>query len=104
MRKVFAFVVVLLASSIAYADAITFNWSRVANATSYKLYQSSDLGVTWVMIGTGLVPPVSFIVPADKLLLFRVSAVNSLGETINMSSGSWYNGLFDIAPKALTTQ
>lgn len=104
MKRALILLAVLLLTVPAYADAVTFNWSKVANATSYKLYQSSDLGVTWVMIGTGLVPPVSILVPADKLLLFRVSAVNSLGETINMSSGSWYNGLFDLAPKQLTTQ
>lgn len=102
--KIALLAALLFSTSLAYADAVTFNWSTVTGATSYKLYQSADLGVTWTVIVTTGTPPISLNVPADKLYLYRVSAINATGETIQTSHGTWYNGLWETAPKQLTNQ
>lgn len=105
MRKLMVTLALIFAfSSVAIADALTFGWLTVTGATSYKIYQSGDLGVTWTLIGTVPAPPATIVVPADKLYIFRVSAVNATQEVINTSRGAWYNGVWETTPRQFWNQ
>lgn len=105
MRKLLVWIVLMVGlSTPAWADALTFTWIPSAGATSYKLYQSADLGVTWTVVVTVGAPPAVVNVPTDKLYLFRVSAINTAGEAVQQSKGAWYNGLWDTAPRSMALQ
>jgi len=85
---------VMLFAGFAFAAEVNLTWDTSPGATGYKLYMSTDSGQTW----TGEMDVAKVItyaypsVPDSGLVLFRVSAYNSVGESIRYWSGAWYCG------------
>ena len=84
------------------AEAIDLEmaWNASANADSYKLYMSTDLGQSW-SVGVDVGNVLTYVYPAvpdTGMVLFRVSAYNSQGEAVSYDRGAWYNR--DFAPPA----
>ena len=80
-------------TSLNAAD-VTLQWDKSVDATSYKIYLSSDMGVTWdagADVGDVL-EHIVLGVSDSGLVLFKVSAINAHGESVNAWSGAWYNG------------
>jgi len=92
----YLFILLLIPISVRAEDVILAQWVRAEGATSYKIYQSNELiceKITWnegIDIGNEL--NYTFEVPDNALILWRISAVNEHGETINRHSGAWYYG------------
>jgi hypothetical protein len=86
-----------MASTVSAAD-LTLYWDAAPGATGYKLYASTDLGVTWsaprdagnvqTFIWTGA--------PSTGLVLFRIGAYNAQGEMIRTEAGAWYRGDWEL--------
>ena len=82
--------------STAFAADVPVKWDPVLEATGYKVYQSinpCDAIPTWIEVAnvtdvTVIIPDV----PDSGMVLFRVSAYNSNGESIRYWSGAWYRG------------
>jgi len=87
---------VLMFAVTAFAADVTLKWEASAEATGYKVYKSLDTGATWdAGIDVGNVTTYVYIgVEETGLVLFRVSAYNTSGETISTWSGAWYNKLW----------
>ena len=83
----------LKASGVLAAD-VNLSWDVAAGADTYTVYQSTDNGATWTAAASGVMTTSTTIagVPDSGLVLFRVSAVNSVAEAIKLNSGAWYNG------------
>ena len=92
--------------AVAYATPITLQWDPSPLATGYHLFKSLDQGVTWVQIAdvTGTPPPTSVLIQAEdgKLVLYRASAYNANGESIQYTRGAWFDSL--LAPPAAATR
>jgi hypothetical protein len=54
-------------------------WDQVANATGYRVYQTMDAGKTWSKVADVAAPPLLVQVPASELLIFCVTAYNTVG-------------------------
>lgn len=94
MKKLFyVLMFVLMLASFACAATVTHRWDEVAAADGYRLYMSTDMGENWTMVADEITTNEFTLegLPEDVLLLFRVSAYNSSGESIRMWSGSWYD-------------
>lgn len=94
MMRALLFAFLLLSALPAAAADVSLSWDASADAAGYKIYVSADNGATWdagTDVGnvTGHTYPG---VPEDGLILFRVGAYNSQGETIRYEAGAWYNG------------
>ena len=78
----------------AMAADVELIWESAALATGYKVYQSTDAGSTWdAGTDVGNVTTYELVgVPDSGLVLFRISAYNSYGETITSWQGGWYCG------------
>lgn len=86
--------VAVLWAGFAYAADLTLRWDASADATGYKIYQSTDSGATWDA-GTDVGNVTEYTitgVPDSGLVLFRVAAYNSQGEAVRLEAGAWYNG------------
>jgi len=94
MKKTLIAIAILAMASVVMAADINLAWNASEKATGYKIYQSVDNGATWesgLDVGNVLTYIVPFV-PDSGLVLFRVSAYNTKGETITYWSGAWYNG------------
>ena len=94
MKKLLVAVLLLGITNFAYAADVTLKWDASANATGYKIYQSTDNGSSWDS-GTDVGDVLTYTlsgVPDSGLVLFKVSAYNSQGEAVRSWSGAWYNG------------
>jgi hypothetical protein len=90
-----------LALWVGWAEAgpLTLEWGPSAGATSYTIDQSTDNGGTWAQVaaplpsvctGTPIRCAAPIVAPAAGLVLFRFSAVNSVGKTTRYSEGVWH--------------
>ena len=93
---IIALIFALISVTTAMAADVALQWEPVAEATGYKLYLSEDMGSTWdTPIDVGNVTTTVYPnVPEDKMVLFRVGAYNTNGETVRTWSGAWYNKLW----------
>lgn len=95
MKKILAIIFLLtLLYTPCLAVDLNLEWDPGEGAAGYKLYMSSDLGVTWsapVDVGNVLTYTYSGV-PDSGLILFRASSYNSSGESIRYEAGVWYNG------------
>ena len=91
-------VVLFLLVSVAHAANIHIKWDASDGATGYKLYTSTDNGQTWDSGNdVGNVTEVTdFSVPDSQLVLIRVSAYNSQGESIRYNAGVFYNSSWQV--------
>lgn len=83
-------------SSMAFAVDATLAWEPSEGSTGYRVYKSLDNGITWdTGIDVGNVTTYLYTgIEETGLVLFRVSAYNSAGDTINYWSGAWFNYLW----------
>ena len=94
MKKVLLALLILTVATPAISADVVLSWNASAPATGYKLYQSVDQGATWDA-GTDVGNVTNHLilnVPDSGLVLFRVGAYNTFGESIRTWSGAWYNG------------
>ena len=98
MKKIIGLIagILFLMAGTAFAVDATLNWDASADATGYKIFKSLDLGVTWdAGIDVGNVTTYLYTnIEETGLVIFRVSAYNDFGETINFWSGAWFNYLW----------
>jgi len=71
---------------------VDLRWDASAGVTGYKIYMSTDNGTSWsVPVDVGNTLNHTYTgVPDIGLILFRVSAYNTQGESIRFWSGAWY--------------
>lgn len=93
---IYSMIVFLLFTNIALAVDATLAWEVSEGSTGYKIYKSLDNGVTWdTGIDVGNVTNYLYTgIEETGLVLFRVSAYNTAGDTINYWSGAWFNYLW----------
>jgi len=94
MKRILLMVlVVVLLPMVAFATDVDLKWDASTGATGYKVYKSEDMGVTWgtpIDVGNLLVYKYLGVIET-KMVLFRVSAYNTTGESIRFWSGAWYD-------------
>jgi hypothetical protein len=92
--KYLAFLIFLSIAGPAPAADVILKWDSVAEAASYKIYSSVDLGAIWIEEIEVTDSETATIkgVPDSGIVLFRVSAKNAKGEAVRTYSGAWYNG------------
>lgn len=90
-----AAMIMFFATTVFAVDA-TLNWDISEGSTGYKIYKSLDSGITWdAGIDVGNVLTYLYTgIEETGLVIFRVSAYNGFGETINYWSGAWFNYLW----------
>lgn len=95
----FITMIMLLAGAVASdAASITLSWQPSTGATSYRIYQSVDRGLTWTQVlETGTTSAV-VVTPDTGLTLYRGSVLDETGESIRFEYGAWYNGDLLTAP------
>ena len=88
-----AILLILFGFSFGYAADVSLKWDASVGATGYKIYKSEDLGVTWsALVDVGNVTTYTYLnIIETKMVLFKVSAYNSLGESVRHWSGAWYD-------------
>jgi hypothetical protein len=76
------------------AADVTLRWDPAAGATGYKIYSSSDNGVTWsTPVDVANVTQKNLTSQPDNvLILYKVSAYNATSETVAHWMGAWYDG------------
>lgn len=104
MWKRLLFVYMLMATGPATADQVTLKWEPAGGATTYTIYMSADLGVTWTKAASSPLPSLVLTVDGTKLILFRVAAVNGIGESLPDYRGAWYNGAWNQQPNHLSVK
>ena len=89
-------IIFLLLSTAAWAADATLTWEVSEGSTGYTIYKSLDNGATWdAGIDVGNVTSYFYTgIEETGLVIFRVSAYNLAGETINYWSGAWFNFLW----------
>ena len=92
--KTFVFLIMMIVASIAHSADVNLSWDASAGATGYKVYMSTDQGLTWGGVqDVGNVIVYTYLaIPNTGLILFRVSAYNAQDENIRTDAGAWYNG------------
>jgi len=83
----------LVVGSLSFAADVTLTWDAVAGATGYKLYMSTDQGVSWDP-GTDVGDVTTYAVAGvveDRLVMWRASAYNASNEAIRFEAGVWYD-------------
>lgn len=102
MRLLIIALCVFLAAPAIAAD-LNLAWDASTGATGYKVQISTDQGATWGEArDTGNATTFTWTgAPDTGLTLFRVSAYNGQGETINYTKGAWHNGSWTV-PAAAT--
>jgi len=99
MKKWIVFFVVLFMFSmvgVSQAVDVDLKWDPVPEASGYRVYQSNDMGATWVYATN---PPATVTtttlrivnVPEDRMVFFRVSSVKGEAEAVRFWSGAWYD-------------
>lgn len=96
MKRLILILGMVLLPILSNAADVPMEWKASPGATGYKIYKSEDMGVTWdAGIDVGNVTTYTYLnVREDKLILFRASAYNAVGESIRSWSGAWYNHLW----------
>lgn len=92
MKKWFVLAILLLAVPCFGAD-LTLKWDAVTGATGYKVYQSTDGGTTFTLVadvGNVLQRAITGVAE-DRMVLYRVSAYNTVGEAIRYEAGAWFD-------------
>ena len=94
MKTLMAIIFSLLLVSVSYAGDVNLKWDVATGVTGYKVYMSTDAGATWLAPkDVGLVLTYIYTgVVEDRLVLFKVSAYNAVGESITHWAGAWYDG------------
>lgn len=84
---------VLLVASVTHAFDAPLAWDASPGATGYKVYASTDVGVTWSAArDAGNKTTFLWLGASDTALtLFRVSSYNAQGEAIRTEAGAWCN-------------
>jgi len=92
LRFLTALLILFFAATANAAD-VSLSWDASPGATGYRIYQSVDQGIIWSEIGdvTGTSALATGIADTG-LVLFRISAYNTQGESVRTWSGAWYNG------------
>lgn len=92
-RFLMVLVLVFGLCTVSQAADISFKWDASTGATGYKIYRSVDNGATWTMVkDVGLVTEITLTAQPDTgLVIYRVSAYNTVGESVRHWSGAWYN-------------
>jgi hypothetical protein len=107
LKRILLIIVVCL--MVAYTPVWAFDvplaWDASVGVTGYKVYASTDLGITWsASRDAGNKTTFVWLGASDTgLTLFRVSSYNAQGEAIRTEAGAWYNGswVLPIAAKGL---
>ncbi len=88
-----AILAVLVGYQAAQAADVTLRWDASAGATSYKVYQSLDNGLTWsIGVDVGNVVQTTITgVPETGLVMFLVSAIKGGVESLPVWRGAWYD-------------
>jgi hypothetical protein len=86
-------VLLMAVSNLVLAADVSLKWDAVTDVTGYKIYKSEDMGVTWTApVDAGNVTTYTYVgVVQDKMVLFKVSAYNTFGESIRHWSGAWFD-------------
>ena len=97
MKTLLTIICVLWATT-CFAGDVSLRWDEAAGADTYDIQISSDLGTTWTVVPggndiTGTTVTVQGVADTG-LMLFRVKAQNTQGETIRTDAGVWYNGVW----------
>ena len=95
MKKILGILAgLLLLTGTAMAADVELQWTSAALATGYKIYTSTDNGANWdAGLDVGNVTAYELIgVPDTGLVMWRISAYNTYGETITSWQGGWYCG------------
>ena len=96
MKKVLFALLFVLIPVFAFGASITVKWDAVTSTpavTGYRIYQSIDDGITWTLnTPVGNVLTATITVPDTGLVILRIGAVNSAGESIRYTAGAWYKG------------
>ena len=90
---VFCVVAVFFMVASVQAVDVKMQWNSVETATGYRLFTSSDGGITWDA-GTdmGNITEVTVLdVPEDRMILWKVGAYNANGDNICHWAGAWYD-------------
>jgi len=70
-----------LTATVNSANSITIEWSRVSNATGYRIYRSTNSSGTYTLIGTSTTTSYTDTgLSASTTYYYRVSTYNSNGE------------------------
>lgn len=76
---------VIVWAFIAWGADVSLKWDPVFGATGYKVFSSGDGGTTWATgldvgnVTTRLITSVA----EDRMVLFKVSAYNAVGEVVS---------------------
>ena len=98
MKRLLLLCALLLLAAPAWAGPQVLSWDQVATATSYGVEQSVDNGATWTAVtptagptcaGTPVRCTATVTAPGTGLVLYRVSASNSVGTTTRFNAGLW---------------
>lgn len=95
-RFILLVLIYLIMPALVFAVDVDLKWDASIGATGYKVYKSEDIGVTWgtpIDVGNVLVYKYLSVIET-KMVLFRVSAYNTVGESIRSWSGAFYNYLW----------
>ena len=101
MKKIILLAIALVFISIpAFAADVKLAWDPVTGAASYKIYMSTDQGVTWTSgINVGNVTTYTYTGVSDTVqVLFKASAIGPNGAE---SVGHWYGVFWDSRKKPL---
>jgi hypothetical protein len=92
--------ILVLTKGHGLAANVKLQWDLSPEAAGYKIYMSSDLGMTWSEArDAGNVLTYTWAnVPDVGLILFRSSAYDASGEAIRYEAGVWYNGDWILRP------
>ena len=81
-----------MAMAIYPAD-VKLSWDATEGAASYRVQMSSDLGVTWTAAPNDVTTTLYTWtgIAEDKLVLFKVCAVNAVKTNCTDWAGGWYD-------------
>jgi hypothetical protein len=95
MKKLILILAIVLFPVFGFSADVTISWDVVSGATGYNLYQSFDAGATWsASADMGNQTSATITVVDTGLVLFKIGAYNTNGETLNDWQGAWYNHLW----------
>lgn len=103
MKKIlFLTIVCILAFPIsAMCATISLKWDTAAGATGYRIDQSINSGTAWTEVkDAGNVLTTTVTAPDTGLVLYRIKAYNSQGQTIRTNAGAWFNGSWSLPAPA----
>jgi len=95
MKTLLLVLAILAMTSVSYGADVVLKWDASTGATGYKIYMAIDgTGAVWqTPKDAGNVLTYTYTaVPEDRLILFRVSAYNAVGEIITTDKGAWFDG------------